>query len=197
MNWAYVGHGNGTFQQVTSYSFVGQGRGSYEREEVVTPGRWNVLKVCMCLGCTLAVFVFLALLMHLTTALIRSGFLNFGNGAGAQPDVQGMVYDCDNGYDNWAAGWDDAKKRWCCKTQHRGCEPELNGCETNCNFKRLDASCRLRIQWGANHHFLHQPNACAESYQMVLGQCPYCAGCELAAAGCQAAPPVFRALAVR
>jgi len=37
------------------------------------------------------------------------------------PQVDGEDYDCDKQYWEWQSKWSDAKKRWCCKEQHRGC----------------------------------------------------------------------------
>merc|ERR1712062_176262 len=32
-----------------------------------------------------------------------------------------MGYDCNAGYNNWAKGWSDSKKVWCCEHASRGC----------------------------------------------------------------------------
>lgn len=184
MNWAYVGHGNGAFQSVRMYSYVGQGRGSYELEEVVIPARWNMQKICIGVSCLAVLLVVLALVVRAGVGHLR------GTGNAAQPsvDVASVSYDCETGYDNWALLWTDAQKGWCCMKYGRGCAPKLEGCNTLCNFMRKTGTCKFRIQWGANHRYLHQPEACAQAHQMVLGQCPYCAGCQLADAGCHAAP---------
>jgi len=35
-----------------------------------------------------------------------------------------IVFDCDADFSQWEKGWSDAKKRFCCKTEKRGCEEE-------------------------------------------------------------------------
>jgi len=183
VNLSYVGNGNGTFEQVTSYNYVGHGRGSYEREEVVRPGGWNMMKVGICISSSVLGAIILVILCHFWLGFVRDAL------AGAWNPIFGPIfggnYDCNDGLDNWAAGWDEGKKQWCCRMHQKGCPPPNRGCDTTCNYRRMDASCRGRIQWGAKHQFKNLPEACAKSYQMVMSQCPYCHGCDFAAARCE------------
>jgi len=179
MNLAYVGNGNGTFEQVTSYNYVGHGRGSYEREEVVKPGGWNMMKVGICIISSVLGAIILVFLCHYWSGLVWNAL------AGGWNPGLGGYYDCNNGLDDWATGWDEGKKQWCCRMHQKGCPPPIRGCDTICNYRRMDATCKERIQWGATHQFKNLAQACTKSYQMVMGQCPYCRGCDFAAAGCE------------
>jgi len=192
--WKYVGQGQGTFKPVQSYEYVGQGKGSHDKEIVVTPGKFSFTKVCLCIGLSccfplVALFVILGLRAALTNPMPNPG----------GQEVTVITYDCQAGRNNWAKGWTDAKKDWCCARAGIGCIPDNKGCLTDCEYMQKTASCAFRIQWGANHRFLHQTQACAKAHQMVLGQCPFCNACPLAQAGCkesQAPPPAIAAPAV-
>mmetsp|Transcript_14565 Transcript_14565/g.28696 ORF Transcript_14565/g.28696 Transcript_14565/m.28696 type:complete len:234 (+) Transcript_14565:87-788(+) len=182
--WKFVGHGQGNFTPVPTYEFVGQNRGSHTKEVVTTPGKLNYQKVCMCvtLSCGLPL-ILLALIMGVKAVLSSA------TPGATGPTVQNPDFDCNIGLDVWASGWSDAKKDFCCAKEGRGCIPQNKGCATDCDYKRKTASCAFRIQWGANHRFAHVPNACSLARQMVLGQCPFCNTCTLAASNCFAAPP--------
>lgn len=69
--------------------------------------------------------------------------------------------------------------------------PQTAGCSAMCRYRGKSGSCGFRIQWGANHRYLGQPQACKKAWIMVLSQCPVCSQCALANAGCvaQAPPP--------
>jgi hypothetical protein len=184
LTWKYVGEGQGTFQPVQSYNYVGQGRGSFAKEVVITPGRWDMKKVLMCVG-----------VCSVILALSVLGFLAYlGMRAGSVPGVRqpataagtgnGRNFDCNNGLDNWVTAWEQPKKDWCCAHENKGCKPPEQGCSTDCTYMKKTASCKFRIQWGATHRFLNQPGACQQAYNMVLGQCPFCHSCALADANC-------------
>mmetsp|Transcript_46021 Transcript_46021/g.103505 ORF Transcript_46021/g.103505 Transcript_46021/m.103505 type:complete len:257 (+) Transcript_46021:70-840(+) len=210
LTWKYVGEGQGTFQPVQSYNYVGSGRGSYEKDIIVTPGKFNMQKVVLWLFMPLVLAILgLAFLMLQYAAQDAQGRdVDRPTGVRNTPGhihapharkrptrpaaAADPSYNCDDNIDNWAAGWSDAQKDWCCANRGKGCLPVMQGCNTDCNYMRKTATCAFRIQWGANHRFLHASNACEQAYQMVLGQCPFCAGCLLADASCAAEPPLPR-----
>jgi len=60
------------------------------------------------------------------------------------------------------------------------------GCETECEFQQRTETCGSRIRVGVKTQFLNKKNACTLAHSTVLLQCPACAACTLAAAGCAA-----------
>jgi len=60
------------------------------------------------------------------------------------------------------------------------------GCETECEFQQRTETCGSRVRVGVKTQFLHKKNACTLAHSTVLLQCPACAACTLAAAGCAA-----------
>lgn len=184
LTWKYVGEGQGNFQPRQSYDYVGQGRGSYEKEVIVTPGRFNLCKVitCFCVTVTL-------LIIGIVAASMLGVSVPFGGmGVGAARSNEGLTpvnFNCQEGLDFWPSNWTTLKKEWCCANFRLGCLPDMVGCNTECNYMRKTATCSFRIQWGANHRFFGKPGACAQAYQMVAGQCPWCGSqCTLQEANC-------------
>jgi len=184
VNWAYVGEGKGTFQPVVqAYNYVGEGLGSYEREVVVTPSKWNPQRVYLCLCLTATLLVGIGLVIAIMASRKKPAV------ADQRPEQVVVVqYNCESDLDNWETQWSDAKKDWCCANRGQGCPPKSTGCQQECTFMGHTATCAFRVQWGANHRFLHMPNACSSAHQMVQGQCPACASCTLEAASCTEAP---------
>jgi len=182
VNWAYVGEGKGDFQPVVqAYNYVGNGLGSYEREVVVTPGTWNMRKVYICICLAMTLLCILGVCAALTV------------GKGSQTVVETpaptISYDCESGVENWATEWNLDKRDWCCANLGVACKPAERGCQTDCDYRGRTATCAARVQWGATHRFKFQPNACAQAFDMVMGQCPYCTGsCQLADADCKPLP---------
>lgn len=104
-------------------------------------------------------------------------------------------YDCaDSSYRDARRGWSPEKRRWCCKHKHAGCQasaaggaaPPAEGCETVCSYDSKSATCRVRIQFAAHYVFFSRPRACEMARVLVLRQCPGCAACAPADAGCAA-----------
>lgn len=196
VTWAYVGEGKGAFRP-TSYNYVGHGRGSYEQEVVVTPGKLNMRKVYLALTVLMLVLVAAAAVISLLAAGGKpSRLFRAERPRSVRPLVARrplVSYNCDAGFENWSAVWPDEKKDWCCANHGRGCKPassdaSSSGCDTHCIYLGKTATCRRRIQYGADHRFLHQPNACKQAHAAVKGYCPVCGACDLVVAGCRAAP---------
>ncbi|CAK0821882.1 unnamed protein product, partial [Prorocentrum cordatum] len=97
-----------------------------------------------------------------------------------------------------------------CSMESAGCDvlsapavPEADtpeeACAITCEVGDQVASCQDRIQWSSQNTFKAKPDACESSLELVLNQCPRCAGCTVQASGCQvdfmpaAAPPAAEA----
>merc|ERR1719284_679961 len=63
VQWRFVGCGRGGYEQQQSYSYVGQGCGSYVAEEVAIPYGWKVRPICCVLLVVAIVIVLIVLLM--------------------------------------------------------------------------------------------------------------------------------------
>mmetsp|Transcript_58323 Transcript_58323/g.165855 ORF Transcript_58323/g.165855 Transcript_58323/m.165855 type:complete len:212 (-) Transcript_58323:254-889(-) len=174
VKWTFVGEGRGTFQPVQNYDYVGHGLGSYQQQVTPPPPPTccSRQRVYLGLGLLLAAVVLVGLL---TMPRLRQA---------AAPSVQTEAFNCKLDFATWRETWSSDKKDWCCANKGKACEA-TGDCNSQCAFARHTATCRARIQWGADHRFLHQPDSCASSHQMVLGQCPVCQGCALANTGCQ------------
>mmetsp|Transcript_49673 Transcript_49673/g.153408 ORF Transcript_49673/g.153408 Transcript_49673/m.153408 type:complete len:185 (-) Transcript_49673:476-1030(-) len=115
LTWKYVGEGHGNFQPRQSYDFVGQGRGSYDKEVVVTPGKWNMWKVLLCGSVPLVL-----LLIGLIAASMSGMHLPWGGmGAPARSSNEGLPkvsFNCQEGLNEWAAHWEQDKKECAVRT---------------------------------------------------------------------------------
>lgn len=173
--WKFVGEGQGTFAPVQNYEYVGSGRGTYEKEVVVTPGRWNMRKVLTLLALPCGVALMVLLLIWSVTAL-----------RARHASRKTVTYSCDE-LGVLVNTWSATKREWCCANLGRGCPTTPDGCNQDCTYLGKTGSCAYRIQWGADHRFLNQPAACQQAHQMVLGQCSVCRACALELSNCHAA----------
>merc|ERR1711990_513789 len=57
-------------------------------------------------------------------------------------------------------------------------------CDTVCVFKRQSATCKMRIQYAAEHKFSGKSNGCQLAHNLVLQDCLNCSGCTPDAASC-------------
>merc|ERR1719433_1730771 len=93
----YVGHGNGSYMQETTYKYVGCG-GDFDQ---VRPRRDFTCIITGC--CLLSLLLLIPLLMWLLGCLTTS-----------------LPYDCTDG-STWEQEWPQAQKDYCCMTMGRGC----------------------------------------------------------------------------
>lgn len=91
---AYVGNGQGSYIQETTYKYVGYG-GDFD---VIRPRR------------NIACFICIPLLLLLLPLL---WWLFMGNSS--------TLPDCDTGFANWEALWSQERQEFCCRTTGRGC----------------------------------------------------------------------------
>lgn len=114
-DWAYVGAGQGNFDKVENYRYVGNG-GSFDKEQVVMYSRWRMrLWVMMVCGIV-------------NVALVGAAYWYFNvqlpgefDQVSSQNIATSFAFDCDAGFWNWKRGWSEAKKRWCCAHKNKGC----------------------------------------------------------------------------
>jgi hypothetical protein len=104
------------------------------------------------------------------------------------PRTYSEPYDCQAGLANWAAGWSNAKKVWCCHNKKLGCAqptttPVLQGCETHCTTGGQDLTCGSRIRRAAKT-LGNRDNACVSALGTVLQECSVCSVCSIQAANC-------------
>jgi len=116
------------------------------------------------------------------------------------------TYNCAGSY-HASSSWLPAKRRWCCEHGHAGCAAVAarpapkgaapaavpGGCETVCHFDSRSATCRVRIQFAAHYVLFSRPRACERARTLVLRECPACASCHAADAGCASPGPVAHA----
>jgi len=127
-NWSFVGPGRGGYERLNTYDYVGDGAGSYEKEPVSGGRRVNTC----CLGCLVAVA--LAGLggfiggrrLAAVSPLGAAGALGGGadpaeNGTNASAANATASYDCKRDYFGWLKAWPPAKQAWCCEHHGRGC----------------------------------------------------------------------------
>lgn len=95
---SYVGGGQGSYAQETTYKYVGYG-GDFD---VVRPRRDFT---CLITSCgLLSLLLLIPLLMWLLGGSTTS-----------------LPYDCDAGFANWESLWSREQAAWCCTTTGRGC----------------------------------------------------------------------------
>jgi len=96
---SYVGGGQGSYIQETTYKYVGCG-GDFE---VVRPRRDFTCIITAC--CLLSLLLLLPLLLWLLSSLSTSS----------------LPFDCDEGFVNWQSLWSAEQQDYCCMTTGRGC----------------------------------------------------------------------------
>lgn len=84
------------------------------------------------------------------------------------------MYSCQNPH---TADWPPSQKSWCCEHAGKGCE----GCDTPCNIKNYEASCRNRVQWDQENQqeTLGASEPCAMVFNETLAKCPVCKVCQV------------------
>jgi len=179
VKWTYVGVGQGNFTPMMNYDYVGNGRGTVDKQQAVPANSPSCSKE--------KIYVVLGLLMFVLTVLALFSMPSITKGVQKVIAAQeaSRAYDCKAGPSNWADKWSDEKTKWCCDHHGKACPGDETGCGTLCSYLGKKATCRYRIKWGAEHRFAHRPNACAVAHRMVQEQCDSCHKCKLDDAGCK------------
>lgn len=211
-DWTYVGEGRGRYEIARGYNYVGDGRGSYEKEGTEKLRVRQIWVRILALLAAVSAIAGVACVMgagSLDHLGVASAWRTLGSGAShydcEAPDVEMMPEDqqrwccahwgraCQDDHERPEFNceddkdWSPGKKSWCCANYGRGCS--FGGdCAIDCSFHGVSAPCGARIQWAAAHNFAGQANACERSHSAVREQCPACAACDVASAGCTALP---------
>jgi hypothetical protein len=197
----FVGEGWGSYEKVNGPQFTG---GSVPRKPVV-----DACKVLAAVFAIAGVVCFLLAQGHFgadsrglhSAAAYYDCEVGYPSSAKAWPEEQRQwccdkwgracsdqatptpEYDCEGGAgDQWDAG----KLAWCCEHHGRGCPTQTGYCALACSFHGVSAPCGARMRWAAAHRFAGQADACQQSHSVVTQQCPACAACDVASAGCTA-----------
>lgn len=96
---SYVGGGQGSYIQETTYKYVGCG-GDFE---VVRPRRDFTCLITIC--CLLSLLLLLPLLLWLLSSL----------------GTTSLPFNCDDGFENWQSLWSAEQQDYCCMTTGMGC----------------------------------------------------------------------------
>merc|ERR1719362_1290669 len=96
---SYVGGGQGSYAQETTYKYVGCG-GDFD---VVRPRRDFTCIITGC--CLLSLLLLIPLLLWLLSTL----------------GTTSLPFNCDEGFVNWQSLWSAEQQQYCCQTVGRGC----------------------------------------------------------------------------
>ncbi|CAE7448358.1 Pus1, partial [Symbiodinium sp. CCMP2456] len=114
-NWIHTGQGRGAYEKIEDMQFVGQGRGSWDRERLPVYGwRCNICCLCFCGLLLLAVIV----------SLVMGIFWRqwtFAADHHPHSDALQIQFDCALDYFHWETVWTDEKKAFCCAQLGKGC----------------------------------------------------------------------------
>eukprot|EP00440_Ansanella_granifera_P064305 gb/GFBE01069720.1/.p1 GENE.gb/GFBE01069720.1/~~gb/GFBE01069720.1/.p1 ORF type:complete len:304 (+),score=24.72 gb/GFBE01069720.1/:1-912(+) len=121
-----------------------------------------------------------------------------------QADIQtitpAVIFDCDEGFEQWERNWSEQKSHWCCSNEQKGCDApatstdapphvpastaapaapttDPRGCDTPCTEAGKTFSCKDRIQFAATHAYANKEGACKSAYSQVQVECSVCAAC--------------------
>lgn len=139
VQWSFVGPKHGSFEPMLEYTFVGEGRGSFDMAEMPVYSKWRLRTCCLCLtaglmctGVTLAGFLFWPVPEAASAAAAAdSAQPSLPSTAAPAPAAQGMNhgmrqrtvtrFNCTEGSEDWERNWTLFKKRWCCANYESGC----------------------------------------------------------------------------
>ncbi|CAE7835492.1 ran [Symbiodinium sp. CCMP2592] len=114
-NWIHTGQGRGAYEKIEDMQFVGQGRGSWDRERLPVYG-WRCNICCLC-------FCGLLLLAVIVSLLMGIFWRQWTFAADHRPhsDALQIQFDCALDYFHWETVWTDEKKAFCCSQLGKGC----------------------------------------------------------------------------
>lgn len=113
-SWSYVGNGYGSYERVQQLQYVGAG-GDYDKERVVTYSGWRCRTCCIC-SLIIALLAGLGILLYI---LLPRG--TYGQEERTVQITSSLPFDCSAGFWNWERAWSMEKKHWCCDHQDKGC----------------------------------------------------------------------------
>jgi len=142
-----VPDGQGNFAEIEDYELVGNGLGSWNKEEIRVPTSWKLRKcsVCLIIFAVLALLSAVACLMFdlfgqdlmMSTTTLMAGCDGHGEISAEQKDncckthfrmcpttTVRAQYDCDFQRKTWKTAWSESKKDWCCGFSRKACQGE-------------------------------------------------------------------------
>merc|ERR550532_3138334 len=127
-----------SFSSVPTYNFVGEGVGSYEKEDMITYRVSGLRRECLCLLCLCVLAPIIGLLLWMARGAIgmfspQPAPLPAVGAPTVPPMPAAPDFDCESGYTNWVVGWSADKKQFCCEHFSRGCPTTTTPCQYDCN----------------------------------------------------------------
>ncbi|CAK9072662.1 unnamed protein product, partial [Durusdinium trenchii] len=116
-HWRHYGHGQGAYEKVEDLKYVGQGRGSWDREVLPTGWRCRFSSLACCF-------------LVLVAAALAVGYAISGRAFhSAVGNLAGLRFDCTAAIDSWETVWTDEKKAYCCARVGHGCAAQPYDCQ--------------------------------------------------------------------
>eukprot|EP00443_Scrippsiella_acuminata_P087213 CAMPEP_0115503290 /NCGR_PEP_ID=MMETSP0271-20121206/69394_1 /TAXON_ID=71861 /ORGANISM="Scrippsiella trochoidea, Strain CCMP3099" /LENGTH=169 /DNA_ID=CAMNT_0002932365 /DNA_START=33 /DNA_END=538 /DNA_ORIENTATION=+ len=145
--YSYVGNGKGGYERLQELNYVGDGVGSFDKEEVTIVTGWRLKKASVAtaglltlvagVGCYFAstkllTKEYLHQVGQESPPFLRSALHEPGqpgrrapravvSAAGGIAAAKAIPYNCLEGKEQWKEVWLEAKKEWCCRHEGLGC----------------------------------------------------------------------------
>eukprot|EP00913_Durusdinium_trenchii_P015774 g14824.t1 len=110
-----VGH-SGAYEKVEDLKYVGQGRGSWDREVLPTGWRCRFSSLACCF-------------LVLVAAALAVGYAISGRAFHSAVGNLAGTFDCTAAIDSWETVWTDEKKAYCCARVGHGCAAQPYDCQ--------------------------------------------------------------------
>lgn len=119
-SWSYVGPGRGGYEKVQQYNYVGTKQGSFQKEEAVPFEpmggiRWQ--------GCVVLAFmlVLLSLALYIFTPMVIPPVVTSTPAPSQELRTTSEPYDCTTDLKTCTSSWSLPRQKWCCDNYARGC----------------------------------------------------------------------------
>lgn len=122
--WKFGGDGRGQYESLhggAGYDYVGEGKGSFEKEITLHYSGWRVRRGCVALLVFAVCLLVVGILLVVHTAARQAGLIATDGGSSWALGTTLEPFDCIAGYFNWRHSWTDDKKAWCCVHYARAC----------------------------------------------------------------------------
>jgi len=113
VNWTWAGDGNGAYEQVDQFDFVGENQGSWERQFTTTFYGWRIKRACLALALGVILIVIAGLFIFLPPARAPTTTTS------QVVPIAAPLYDCALGN---LSHWPPGKVHWCCRVYGKGCD---------------------------------------------------------------------------
>jgi len=130
VHWRMVGERQGDYEMVPNYTYVGSGRGSFDKEILHKHRGCRINpKWLSCFACTAACLGMAWLSWWMVQMMFNAMFGWIWNGGGPDTTLAPAPYDCEAGYDNWQGFWSEEQQDYCCQAAGRACPTVPFDCE--------------------------------------------------------------------